>query len=202
MSFEQLCDSFQSMRAASYHYSGRLHTPDGRVEIFDEWDDFTDKLLSGTMSRRDLKQLTEIEIGQAECGAMWNHFRIAKKIDLQNELSICRRALLEKIDNWEPEDLDRYKLQGDVVLDDILSAYSYFRLGQYEIFSFQIDSTTTYKYMSVIEMGRSSAVRPSERTYARGHKIAKSTYMSEENVEEESYKCVEDDGLVHEEDEP
>ena len=98
-------------------------------------DDVVDKILKGTLTKFDIAHIEEELTTDAECGALWNYVHIDKTINLAKELEHTKKILLNAKDCWEKDDK----------LEDILTSYCYYKIGKYEIYSFQIDSTRAYK---------------------------------------------------------
>ncbi len=115
-----------------YHYSGR-----SIEEFWRTWKGnlYCQQLLDGTLTETELDSLTEDLLCDAECGALWNYVEIGKSINLDASLKKATNVLETEDYSWEPDDK----------IEDIISVYCYYKLGKYEVFSLQLDSTECYK---------------------------------------------------------
>jgi hypothetical protein len=135
-----LVDSIDNFTPSGYHYSG------GSLKEFwgGEFDtnygleasSMLTLLLDGSASPAQLAEIAEDLTADAECGAVWNYVRVAKTIDVGAEVDVVKALLLEDRNSWEdPNDS----------VDRIASTYMHYKIGAYEVFSFQIDSTEVGK---------------------------------------------------------
>lgn len=140
---DELIKSLRIYKPTYYHYSGLTIEEYWKSMNYEELNGLSDidplmnAILNGTLTQQQINDLEEDMITDAECGALWNYVKIAKIINLENEIEVIKKELLEDKESWD---------EGDK-LEDIISAYCYYKIGKYQVFSFQIDSTCAYKCM-------------------------------------------------------
>lgn len=162
ISMSTLVNSIVILKPIYYHYSGFS------IEKFWHSDcgwsicaDIVQGLLDGTLSDEQLREMEDEMICDAECEALWNYVHIAPIINLETEISKVNALLLEDITDifkpthktqWrhvplvDPRDLFKCHYRHNI--DDVISAYCYYIIGAYQIFSFQIDDVSSYTCMS------------------------------------------------------
>lgn len=59
------------------------------------------KILKGTLTSSDIKYIEEELIADVECGAVWNYVRIAKQINIDEEIEKTKRDLLKEQESWK-----------------------------------------------------------------------------------------------------
>lgn len=140
---QSLLKTIKPLTSEMYHYSDvSLEKYWGGLleDIFDE--DISDKMLNGTLTADDIDNIEEQLIFCAEYdieqGAPWNYVSIDKKINLNEEIEHTKNILLDESNSW---------VKGDK-LEDIIRTYCYYKIGQYEVYSFQIDATNAYKHLT------------------------------------------------------
>lgn len=132
----ELVNTLVIYKPVYYHFSGQT-LQEYWTEMTDNADMNVHGLLDGTASTKDLQAIVEEMKTHAESAALWNYVAIAPSIVVKDEIAHITNMLLVDKDDWD---------KGDRI-DDIVSTYCHYRIGKYDVFSFQNDSTSAYKCM-------------------------------------------------------
>jgi hypothetical protein len=137
---KELVDSIDNFTPSGYHYCGDTLKEFWAVELANDYglesSSMLTLLLDGSAKPAQLAEIAEELTAHAECGAVWNYVRVAKTVDVGVEVGVVKALLLEDRNEWEdPNDS----------VDRIASTYMHYKIGAYEVFSFQIDSTEVGK---------------------------------------------------------